>query len=141
VDVGAVAVLAGIAAFGGMLAVLVGAYELREARRASRTGVRVEALVKRRPGEAPEESPPPRPVFQFVTEDDRVMEVVCPAPSTRRQPLRPGGNVLVSYDPADPRNVVVHGRERLGPERAFIAGGALVVLISVVLLVVAIAGQ
>lgn len=131
------AVLAGIAAFGGMLAVLVGAYELREARRASRTGVRVEALVKRRPGEAPEESPPPRPVLQFVTEDDRVM----PAPSTRRQPLRPGGNVLVSYDPADPRNVVVHGRERLGPERAFIAGGALVVLISVVLLVVAIAGQ
>ncbi|MER5910163.1 DUF3592 domain-containing protein [Streptomyces sp. NPDC001982] len=140
-DVGVVAVLAGIAAFGGMLAVLAGAYGLRQARRVTRTGVRVEALVKRRPGGTPEESPPPRPLLQFVTEDHRVMEVVCPVPPTRRQPLIDGGNVLVSYDPADPRNVVVHGRERLGPERVFIVGGALVVLLSVVLLVVAIAGQ
>ncbi|MFD5057623.1 DUF3592 domain-containing protein [Streptomyces sp. NPDC058394] len=140
-DVGAVAVVAGIAAFGGMFAVLVGAYGLRQARRVSETGVRVQALVKRRPGEAREESAPLRPLLQFVTEDDRVMEVVCPVPSTRRRPFSDGDNVHVSYDPADPRNVVVHGRERLGPDRAFIAGGALVVLLSVTLLVVVIAGR
>ncbi|MFD7751658.1 DUF3592 domain-containing protein [Streptomyces sp. NPDC059757] len=69
------------------------------------------------------------------------MEVVCPVPSTRRQPFSDGDNVHVSYDPADPRNVVVHGRERLGPERVFIAGGALVVLFSATLLVVVIAGR
>jgi hypothetical protein len=140
-DVGAVAVLAGIAAFGGIFAVLVGAYGLRQARRVSETGVRVQALVKRHPGEAREESAPLRPLLQFVTEDDRVMEVVCPVPSTRRRPFSDGDNVHVAYDPADPRNVVVHGRERLGPDRAFIAGGALVVLLSVTLLVVVIAGR
>lgn len=141
VDVAAVAVLAVIAAFGGTFAVLVGAYGLRQARRVSETGVCVQALVKRHPGEAREESAPLRPLLQFVTEDDRVMEVVCPVPTTRRQPINDGDNVLVSYDPADPRNVVVHGRERLVSERVFIAGGALVVLLSVTLLVVAIAGR
>lgn len=141
VDVGAVAVLAGIAAFGGMFAVLVGAYGVRQARRVSETGVRVQALVKRRPGEAREESAPTRPLLQFVTEDDRVMEVVCPVPFTRRQPINDGDDVLVSYDPADPRNVVVHGRERLGPERVFIAAGALVALLSLTLIAVAIAGR
>ncbi|MFG2626133.1 DUF3592 domain-containing protein [Streptomyces sp. NPDC048473] len=135
------AVLAGIAAFGGMIAVLAGAYGLRQARRVSGSGVRVQALVKRRPGEGCDESAPPRPLLQFVTEDDRVMEVVCPVPASRRQPINDGDNVCVSYDPADPRNVIVHGRERLGPERVFIAGGALVVLLSVTLLGVAIAGR
>ncbi|MFD4945212.1 DUF3592 domain-containing protein [Streptomyces sp. NPDC058239] len=140
-DVGAVAVLTGIAAFGGMLAVLVGAYGLRQARQVRETGVRVQAMVKRRPGEVREEPAPPHPLLQFVTEDERVMEVVSPVPPTRRHPFNDGDNVLVSYDPADPRNVVVHGRERLGPERAFIAGGALVVLLSATLLVVTIAGR
>ncbi|MFB8038599.1 DUF3592 domain-containing protein [Streptomyces sp. NPDC056004] len=140
-DVGAVAVLAGITALGGMLAVLAGAYGLHQARRVRETGVRVQALVKRRPGAAHEESAPPQPLLQFVTEDDRVMEVVSPVPATRRHPLNHGDNVLVSYDPADPRNVVVHGWDRSGLERAFIAGGALVVLLSVALLLVAIASR
>ncbi|MGW2085118.1 hypothetical protein [Streptomyces sp. NPDC001880] len=139
-DVGAVAVLAGTTAFGGMLAVLAGAYGLHQARRARDTGVRVQALVKRRPGATHEESAP-QPLLQFVTEDDRVMEVVSPVPATRRHPLKHGDNVLVSYDPADPRNVVVHGWDRSGPERVFIAGGALVVLLSVTLLLVAIASR
>ncbi|MER5753840.1 hypothetical protein [Streptomyces sp. NPDC002088] len=52
-NVGAVAVLAGIAAFGGTSAVLAGTYGLCQARRVTRTDVRVEALVKRRPGETP----------------------------------------------------------------------------------------
>lgn len=139
--VGAVAVPAGIAAFGGMFAVLVGAYGLRQARRLSETGVRVQALVKRHPAAVREESAMLRPLLQFVTEDDRVMEVVCPVPSTRRQAFGDGDNVHVSYDPADPRIVVLHGRERLGPERAFRVGGALVVLLSVTLFVVVIAGR
>ncbi|MFJ4573947.1 DUF3592 domain-containing protein [Streptomyces sp. NPDC088846] len=135
------AVLAGIAAFGGLLAALVGAHGLSQARRVSETGVRVQVLVKRRPGEVREESAPPRPVLQFVTEDDRVMEVVCPVPPTRRKPLDDGDDVLVSYDPADPRSVVVHGREHVGSDRVFIAGGALVLLLSVTALVVAIAAR
>ncbi|MER7949765.1 DUF3592 domain-containing protein [Streptomyces sp. NPDC096079] len=135
-DTGAAVVLAGILAFGGLLAVLAGVYGLRQARRVRETGVRVPALVKRRP-EQPGEGPVL--LLQFVTEDDRVMEVVCPVPPTRRQPLHDGDNILISYDPADPRDVAVQGRERLGLERAFAIGGATVVLLATSLLVVALA--
>ncbi|MEU2494304.1 DUF3592 domain-containing protein [Streptomyces sp. NPDC007883] len=137
-DTGAVVVFAGVVALGGMVAALAGAHGLRQAQRVSETGVRVPALVKRHPGKDGEES---APLLQFVTEDDKVMEVVSPVPPTRGQPLRDGDNVLVSYDPADPRNVVVQGRERFGLERAFVAGGALIALLSMALLAVVIAGR
>ncbi|MGW9174404.1 hypothetical protein [Streptomyces decoyicus] len=135
-DAGAVTVLAAIAAFGGLLAALAGGYGLRQARRVRRTGVRVEALVKRPPDSTSDESALPRPLLQFVTEDDRVVEVVCPVTPTPQRPLNDGDHVLVLYDPADPRTVVVHGRERLGLERAFIDGGTVVVLLSLALLAV-----
>ncbi|MFI2187045.1 DUF3592 domain-containing protein [Streptomyces sioyaensis] len=138
-DAGAVAVLAGIAAFGGLLAVLAGAYGLGQARRVRRTGVRVEALVKRPPESASDDPALPRPLLQFATEDDRVMEVVCPVAPSRRRPLNDGDRVLVRYDPADPRTVVVHGLERPGLERAFITTGALITLLSLALIAFAVA--
>ncbi|MER6197677.1 DUF3592 domain-containing protein [Streptomyces sp. NPDC001586] len=137
-DTGAVVVLAGIAVFGGLLAALAGVYGLREARRVSGTGVRVEALVKRHPGQPGDEPPT---LLQFVTEDDRVMEVTSPVRSNRRRPLHDGDNILVTYDPADPRHVVVQGRERFGLERAFAVGGVMVVVVSMTLLIVVIAGR
>lgn len=141
VEAGSVAVLAAIAAFGGLLAVLAGAYGLHQARRVRRTGVRVEALVKGPPVDASDELVLPRPLLQFVTEDDRVMEVVCPVAPTRRRPLNAGDHVLVLYDPADPRAVVVHDLERTGLDRAFIAGGALAMLLSLTLLAVVVASR
>ncbi|WP_432000113.1 hypothetical protein [Streptomyces sioyaensis] len=141
VDAGSVAVLAGIAAFGGLLAVLAGTYGLQQARRVRRTGVRVEALVKRPPGGVSDEPVPPRPLLQFVTEDDRVREVVCPVAPTRRRPLNAGDHVLVLYDPADPRTVVVHDLEHAGLDRALIAGGAVVMLLSLTLLAAALTNR
>nr|WSW65845.1 DUF3592 domain-containing protein [Streptomyces sp. NBC_00995] len=138
-DVGAAGVLAGMAAFGGMLAIMAGAYGLARARRVRESGVHVQALVKRSPGRGGVGPAMLRPSLQFVTEDGRVLEVASPVSSTRRQPLRDGDHVLVSYDPADPRDVVVHGRERLGLERGFIGVGALVVLLAVTLLAVVVA--
>ncbi|WP_039639292.1 DUF3592 domain-containing protein [Streptomyces sp. 769] len=136
-DTGAVAVLAGIAAFGGLLGMLAGVHGLRQVRRVQRTGVCVPALVKQPPGRLSDESARPRPLLQFATEDDRVMEIVCPVTPTRRRPLGDGDRVLLHYDPVDPRTVVVEGQEHLALERAFIAGGAVVLLLSLVLLVVA----
>ncbi|MFD3420104.1 DUF3592 domain-containing protein [Streptomyces decoyicus] len=133
---GAVAVLAAFVVFGGLLAVLAGGYGLRQARRVRRTGVRVEALVKRSPDSTSDESALPRPLLQFVTDDDRVVEVVCPVTPTRQHPLNDGDHVLVLYDPTDPRTVVVHDLGRLGLERAFIGGGTVVVLLSLALLAV-----
>ncbi|MGW2017103.1 hypothetical protein [Streptomyces sp. NPDC001927] len=136
-DTGALVVLAGIMLFGGLLAALAGTYGLRQARRVSATGVRVPALVKRRPARPGEE---PATLLQFVTEDDRVMEVACPVRPTGRRPIRDGDTLLISYDPADPRDVVVQGHEPFGRERAFVVGGVVVVLLSITLLVVAITG-
>ncbi|MGY5123669.1 hypothetical protein [Streptomyces nigrescens] len=138
-DAGAVAVLAGCAAFGGLLAMLAGAYGLRQARRVRRTGVRVEALVKRPPGSASDEPAQARPLLQFATADDRVLEVACPVTPSHRRPLNDGDHVLVLYDPADPRTVVVHDLERRGLERAFITAGALVMLLALALVAVAVA--
>ncbi|MFF2807159.1 DUF3592 domain-containing protein [Streptomyces sp. NPDC058000] len=139
-DAGAVAVLvvlAGVAAFGGLLGVLAGLHGLRQVRRVQRTGVCVPALVKQPPGRIADEPPRPRPLLQFVTEDGRVREIVCPVAPARRRPLDDGDRVLLRYDPADPRTVVVEGREHLGLERAFIAGGAVVLILSLLLLTVA----
>ncbi|MDT0467815.1 DUF3592 domain-containing protein [Streptomyces gibsoniae] len=137
-DAGAVGVLAGTMAFGGVAAGLAGCFGLRQAQRVSRTGVRVPALVKERPGRLGEKPPP---VLQFVTEDDRVMEVVSPVSPDRRLPLRDGDNVLVTYDPDDPRNIVVQGRERFAVERAFIICGAAVALLATALLAVSFAAR
>ncbi|MFE7313520.1 DUF3592 domain-containing protein [Streptomyces sp. NPDC057555] len=134
---GAVAVLAVIAAFGGALALLAGVHGLRQVRRVQRTGVCVPALVKQPPGRGADEPVRPRPLLQFVTDDDRVVEVVCPVAPTRRRPLADGDRVLLRYDPADPRTVVVQDRERLGLERAFITGGGIVLLLSLTVLATA----
>ncbi|MFB7635683.1 DUF3592 domain-containing protein [Streptomyces sp. NPDC056149] len=131
-----VAVLAVFAAFGGALALLAGVYGLRQVRRVQRTGVCVLALVMQAPGRGAEEPVRPRPLLQFVTDDERVMEVVCPVASTSRRPLADGDRVLLHYDPADPRSVVVRNRERLGMERAFIAAGGTVLLLALGLLAV-----
>ncbi len=134
-------VLAGIAAFGGLLAMLAGAYGLRQARRVRRTGVRVEALVKRPPGNVSDEPAAPRPLLQFVTDDDRVREVVCPVAPTRRRPLNDGDHVLVLYDPDEPRTVILPDLERPCPDRLFITGGVLVMLLSLTLGAVAVASR
>ncbi|MYT32610.1 MULTISPECIES: DUF3592 domain-containing protein [unclassified Streptomyces] len=136
-DTGAVAVLAGIAAFGGLLGMLAGVFGLRQVRRVQRTGVCVAALVKQPPGRASDGAGRPRPLLQFVTDDERVLEIVCPVAPTRRRPLADGDRVLLRYDPADPRTVVVQGREHLGLERAFVVGGAIVLLLSLLLMTVA----
>ncbi|GAA1926518.1 DUF3592 domain-containing protein [Streptantibioticus ferralitis] len=133
-----VAVFAGLAGVCGAFAALVGILGLREIRRVRRFGVVAGALVKRPPGDASGEPWPPRPLLQFATEDDRVMEIVSPVPSTRRRPLRDGDTVLVSYDPADPRTVVVHRRERVGLEYGFIVVGSALLLACLALLAVAI---
>ncbi len=129
-----VAVFAAVAGICGTVAALAGIAGLREVRRVRRFGARAQALVKRAPGDFSGEPWPPRPRLQFATADGRVVEVVSPVPPSRRQPLRDGSTVLVSYDPADPRTVVVHRRERVGLEYGFIAAGSALVLVCGVLL-------
>ncbi|MET8542615.1 DUF3592 domain-containing protein [Kitasatospora sp. NPDC004799] len=117
-------------ALGGVVAYLAGAVGLRDLRRLRRVGVPVRALVRERAAAAEDRA---RPLLQFETEDGRVVEVFSPVPSTTRHPLPDGGYVPVHYDPADPRQVLVDGRERAGLEYGFAALGLLMVLAAITL--------
>ncbi|MGP9021427.1 hypothetical protein ACT1U9_23885 [Streptomyces sp. BR1] len=120
-------VLAGFTAFGGLVALLAGAYGLRETRRLMEAGGLAWALVKPAPPGSG------RPLLQYETVDGRVLELPSPVPPSRREPLTPGGRVRLSYDPADPREVILLGRERTGLDRSFIAAGAAVLAVGLVL--------
>ena len=134
---GGPAVVAVIAVCAGAVALLAGATSLRQTVRIERFGIKAGALVKRNPGAGDDEPWPPNPLLQFTTEDGRILEIVSPAPSTRRRPLREGETVLIAYDPADPRTVVVHERQRRFLDYAFIAAGAVITVFAVVLLGIA----
>ncbi|MER0445013.1 DUF3592 domain-containing protein [Streptomyces sp. Edi4] len=116
-------VLAGFTVLGGLVALLAGAYGLRETRRAERAGAFAWALVKPAPQGAT------RPLLQFETVDGDVFELPSPISPSRREPLPPGACVRVSYDPENPRTIVLLGRQRTVVDRAFMAAGAVIVLL------------
>lgn len=131
-------VIAGFAAFAGVIASLAGLYGVRRIRRIEHGGVRSTALVKRAPGAASGDLGPPRPLLQFTTKDEQVVEIVSPVPPTRRRPLRDGETVLVIYDPQDPGSVVVLGRERIGLEYGFVLAGVVVSVAAIALIALAV---
>ncbi|MEV5281062.1 DUF3592 domain-containing protein [Streptomyces sp. NPDC051994] len=124
-------ILAAFTVLGGLVAVLAGAYGLRETRRVEAAGALAWALVKPAPQGAV------RPLLQYATADGRVLELPSPVPPSHRAPLPPGSSVRVSYDPADPRTVVLLGRERTAVDRAFMVSGAVIVLLGPALAVAA----
>ncbi|GAB2718694.1 DUF3592 domain-containing protein [Kitasatospora kifunensis] len=119
---------------GGALAYLAGVVGLAQTRRLRRVGVSTSALVTRRASE----DGPGRPLLQFATRDGLVLEVFSPVGASRAQPLTAGREVLVRYDPADPRQVVVQGRERTAIEYGFMVAGAVIVLTALTLAALAI---
>ncbi|MHA6758107.1 hypothetical protein [Streptacidiphilus sp. PAMC 29251] len=120
---------------GGFLAYLVGVGALAETRRLHGAGVTVWALVKQRPSARADAGGATGPLLQFSTEDGVVVEVFAPVPSNRSHPMADGERLRVVYDPADPRTVLVLGRERRGLDRAFVVLGAGLVLAALVLLI------
>ncbi|MCM2423031.1 DUF3592 domain-containing protein [Streptomyces sp. RKAG293] len=130
---GVVGVFAGFAAISGVVVSLAGLAGLRAIRLIGGVGAEARALVKRT-GPAATDSAV-RPLLQFTVADGRVVEISSPVPASRRRPLTDGSLVRVRYDPVDPRDVVVVGRERRGLEYALVGIGALFVLIGLGLLI------
>ncbi|MFF1691404.1 MULTISPECIES: DUF3592 domain-containing protein [unclassified Streptomyces] len=122
-------VLAAFMLLGGLVALLAGAYGLRRTRRISEAGRVTQALVK------PPQAGSERPLLQFETHDGRVVEVVSPAPPTRRLPLPTGALVGIAYDVDDPRETVLIGGERPGLDWGFVGAGAALVVLGAVLAV------
>jgi hypothetical protein len=128
----AVVTVAGFTVISGAVSLLTGIAGLRGIHRLRHVGVEVWALVKQAGPATDDERA--RPLLQYETQDGRVMEVGSPAPASKRHPLADGSLVLVRYDPDDPRELLLQGRERTTLEYALVGAGAAFVLLGAGLL-------
>jgi hypothetical protein len=114
----------------GGLAALAGLTAMRRARRLRRGGCPVWAVALPRPVSAAEGAggSPGRTVIQYTLADGRVVERPSPGSARKAAMLRPGQKVLVWYDPDDPQDVLVYGREGRAADLAFVIVGALFIV-------------
>jgi hypothetical protein len=114
-------------ALAGGLAVLAGLTGMHRARRMRRRGSPVWAMALPRPVSMDEGAggPAGRTMIQYTLADGRVAERVSPRSARKAAMLRPGEKVLIWYDPDDPQDVLVYGREGRAADLAFVIAGAL----------------
>jgi hypothetical protein len=118
-------------ALAGGLAALAGLTAMRRARRLRRGGSPAWAVALPRPVAADEEAggSPGRTVIQYTLADGLVVERLSPGSARKEAMLRPGQKVLVWYDPEDPQDVLVYGREGRAADLAFVIAGALFIML------------
>jgi hypothetical protein len=123
--------IAAIFALPGGLAVLAGLSGMHRARRLRRDGSLAWAVAL--PGPVPAqqlpEGSPDRMLLQYTLADGRVMEQIAPGPTRKSASLRPGQKVLIWYDPEDPRDVLVYGREGRTADLVFVVVGTFFILV------------
>ena len=117
----------------GGLAVLAGLSARRRARQLRSHGKPVWAMAISPPtyptaSAGDQAGPSHRTLVQYQLADGRVTELSLPAPVRKSAALAPGQKVLLWYDPADPQDVLVYGREGRLADRAFLAAGILFIL-------------
>ena len=115
----------------GALAVLAGLSGMHRVRRLRRDGVATWAVTVTVPRTEDEQATGSahQQLLQYTLADGRVLEHVTPGPARGSSSLTPGQRVLLWYDPEDPADVVVYGRWGRSVDRAFVAAGALFVVI------------
>jgi hypothetical protein len=120
-------------ALAGGLAALAGLTAMRRTRGLRRGGSPVWAVALPRPVATDEGAggPPGRTVIQYTLADGRVVERLSPGSARKAAMLRPGQKVLVWYDPEDPQDVLVYGREGRAADLAFVIAGALFIVLGV----------
>jgi hypothetical protein len=117
-------------ALGGGLAALAGLSGLHRARRLRRDGIPTWAVTVAAPVQ-PEDLPgrsPRMTMLQYAPADGQVIERLTPRPARRKRPLSLGEKVLVWYDPADPQDVLVYGRDGRIAELGYVLAGTVFVL-------------
>jgi len=122
-------------ALAGGVAALAGLTGMRRAQRLRRGGSPVWAVALPWPVSMDEGAggPPGRTVIQYTLADGRVVERVSPGPARKAAKLRPGQKVLVWYDPDDPQEVLVYGREGRAGDLTFVIAGALFIALGAVI--------
>lgn len=115
----------------GALAVLAGLTGRHRARRLRRGGSSAWAVAVPLPVPAGQrtDGPPDRVLLQYSLADGRVVEQIAPRRARKSASLQPGQKVLVWYDPEDPREVLVYGREGRVSDLAFVVVGTIFILI------------
>jgi hypothetical protein len=102
----------------GGIAALTGVTAARRVERLRSHGHKVWAMVVAAPADHTGENPADEVLLQYKLPDGAVME----RPASR---LAPGGTVLIWYDPADPDDVLVFGRDGRLVNAAFATVGIL----------------
>ena len=104
-------------ALAGVIAAIVGLAGMRRVRRLRRDGVQAWAVVvPSHPAGGEREI-----ALQYTLPDARVLEKHS---AGRIGALLPGERVLIWYDPADPQDVLVRGREGRAVDLVFVIAGA-----------------
>lgn len=127
-----------VLALAGGLAVLAGWTEMRRFRQLRQQGIPTWALAVTRPAaqdEAHGAAQQRRTLIQFSLADGRLVEQGYPGSLRKAQRLQPGQQVMVWYDPEDPREVLVYGRGTRVADCAFIAAGTVVILVGLLVAV------
>jgi hypothetical protein len=114
-------------ALAGVPAVLAGLSGMFRIRRLRRDGVRTWAVAVPQPPAADDDSG--SAALQYTLADGSVLEKLTPAPVWKAAAGRPGRSVLIWYDPADPLDILVYGREGRVPDLVFVIAGLVFMLI------------
>ena len=112
-------------ALAGVISAIIGLAGTRRVRRLRREGVEAWAVVVPSLPAGVVPSPPAdgerEVALQYKLPDGRVLEKYS---TGRTGALLPGERVLIWYDPADPQDVLVRGREGRASDLVFVAAGA-----------------
>jgi hypothetical protein len=113
----------------GVLPVLAGLTGIRRVQRLRREGVKSWAVAEPEP---PDDGAR-RMTLRYTLADGRVLEQSRMWPARKITALRPGQSVLIWYDPADPLDILVYGRQGRVSDLMFVIGGAALILFGAVI--------
>ena len=125
-------------ALGGSIAALAGLVGMRRARHLGTCGISTWATTVISPlgPDEQRDGAGRTALIQYAVADGQVVERTAPRTVRRAKSLSPGQKVLVLYDPLDPGDVLVYGKDGRLADRGFALAGVLLVLLGVAIAVV-----
>jgi hypothetical protein len=120
-------------AIAGAVAALAGLYGMRRAWRLRRDGVRTWGMAVLPPVSHQDDfdTSPESILIQYTLVDGRVLERLTPRPVRAHTAPRVGQPVAIWYNPEDPDEILVYGRDTRLSDRALVIAGLLFIVIGI----------